>query len=129
MKTNIQKKPIEIVAPAHTGLIIEAIQDLKGHSIVRLDLSEIEEAVCQQFIICEGNSTTHVKSIADNVAATLKKELNERPLSIEGGNGTEWVLVDYVDTVVHVFLKEKRAFYKLEELWSDAKLEHYEDLE
>ncbi|MCB0515359.1 MAG: ribosome silencing factor [Bacteroidetes bacterium] len=103
-------------------LIVEGIEDKKGIKIVRLDLRDISDAVCNEFIICEGTSTTHVNAIADSVTDKVKKESGEMPFSMEGMRQGEWVLVDYVDTVLHIFTHEKRNFYQLEDLWSDAKI-------
>lgn len=108
--------------------ILEAIRDRKGHDIVKLDLRHVHDAPVDFFFVCHGTSDTQVKAIANSVAAAIKEEFNERPNHIEGkGNGT-WVLVDYFTVVVHVFSKEARTFYKLEELWSDAVRTEYQDL-
>ncbi len=92
-----------------------------------MDLSDLTEAMCDHFIICEGNSTTQVQAIADNVMHEVKKQTGDLPLSSEGKQNAEWILIDYFDVVVHVFLKEKRAFYQLEDLWSDAKMLAYDE--
>lgn len=109
-------------------LIIDAIQDIKGKHIKKLDLRKLDDASADFFIICEGDSTTQVKAIADNVYQRVKDELGIIPAHREGVAGARWVLVDYFDTVVHVFYPETRAFYELEELWSDAEITEYEDL-
>ena len=101
--------------------IIQSIEEKKGETIISLDLRKIEEAVTDFFIICEASSTTQVKAIAENVI----EKTNEKPWHIEGFEHLEWVLLDYVDVVVHIFIKEKRAFYQLEELWSDAVTTEY----
>ena len=106
-------------------LILRAIQEKKGEHIVSLDLRKIHEAVSDYFIICEATSTTQVKSIADFVEETIKKELGENPYRHEGYSALKWVLIDYVNIVVHVMLPESRKFYKLEEMWSDAILQEY----
>lgn len=131
MKTNLQQKQTS-TNPNQTGLplvdvIVDSIFDMKAKEVVRLDLSDLPESVCDHFIICEGTSTTQVKSIADNVMFEVKKATGEVALSSEGKDSAEWVLVDFVDVVVHVFLKETRAFYQLEELWADAKMLVYDD--
>lgn len=109
-------------------LIIDAIQDIKGKHIVKLDLRKLEDASADFFIICEGDSTTQVKAIADNVYQRIKDELGVLPAHREGVMGARWVLVDYFDTVVHVFHPETRAFYDLEDLWSDASITEFENL-
>jgi len=106
-------------------LILKAIQEKKGENIVSLDLRKIPEAVSDYFIICEAGSTTQVRAIADFVEETVKKELGENPYRHEGFNALQWVLIDYVNIVVHVMQPETRKFYKLEEMWSDAILQEY----
>ncbi|MGB1204876.1 MAG: ribosome silencing factor [Chitinophagales bacterium] len=100
--------------------IIDSILEKKGHQIVSLDLRTVEGAITSFLVICEGNSTTQVRAIADYVEYNVKQLLGEYPLSKEGFTSLDWVLVDYVHIVVHVFLKDKRDFYQLEELWGDA---------
>lgn len=101
-------------------IIVQAIQDKKGEQIVSLDLRQINDAVADYFIICEASSTVQVKAIADYVIEHTRKTTGEKPWHSEGQNNMEWVLIDFVNVVVHVFLKEVRRFYQLEELWSDA---------
>jgi ribosome-associated protein len=101
-------------------VIIDAIQDVKGQNILVLDLQEMENSSCAFFVICEGNSDTQVGAITDRIERKTREVLKERPWHIEGRQNAEWVLIDYVSTVVHVFKKETRAFYALEELWGDA---------
>lgn len=105
--------------------IINAIQEKKGENIVSLDLRKIPEAVADFFIICEATSTTQVKAIADYIEVHIKDILNETPYRHEGHQGLQWVLIDYVNIVVHVMLPETRKFYKLEEMWSDAEVEEH----
>ncbi|MBP6687708.1 MAG: ribosome silencing factor [Lacibacter sp.] len=100
--------------------IIRAIQEKKGEHIVSLDLRKIPEAVSDFFIICEATSTTQVKAIADHVEYLVQQECGEGPYRSEGRSGLQWVLVDYVNVVLHVFQPETRKFYRLEEMWSDA---------
>ena len=88
----------------------------------------MEEAPCDYFIICEGDSNTQVKAIADNIRKRVKEEAGLLPLHTEGERNALWICVDYFDTVVHVFYREKRAFYQLEELWGDASFTEYETL-
>ncbi|MFN5422600.1 MAG: ribosome silencing factor [bacterium] len=101
-------------------VIITAIQDRKGEHIVTLDLRKITEAVSDFFIVCEASSTTQVKAIADWVEVSVKKECGEIPYKHEGHSASQWILIDYVNVVVHVFHSETRKFYKLEEMWSDG---------
>lgn len=100
--------------------IIKAIQDKKGENIVSLDLRKIPEAVADFFVVCEATSTTQIRAIADNVEHQVKKQCAEQPYRHEGKQALQWVLIDYVNIVVHVMQPEARKFYKLEEMWSDA---------
>ncbi|MFT3682500.1 MAG: ribosome silencing factor [Ferruginibacter sp.] len=100
--------------------IIHAIQDKKGENIISLDLRNIPEAVSDFFIICEANNTTQLKAIADFVEAEVKQKCGELPYKHEGRQALQWILIDYVNIVVHVMLPETRKFYQLEEMWSDA---------
>lgn len=100
--------------------IIQAIQEKKGDKIVSLDLRKIQEAAADFFIICEASSHTQVKAISDFVEIKVKKSCEEIPYKQEGKKALQWVLIDYINIVVHVMLPESRDFYKLEELWSDA---------
>jgi len=109
-------------------LIIESIQDLKGKNLIKLDLRDVDDAPTDYFIICEGDSFTQVRAIADNVARTLRNEAATAPVHIEGQRSAQWVCIDYFTTVVHVFHPEKREFYELEDLWSDASITEYESL-
>ena len=109
-------------------LIIESIQDIKGKNIVKLDLRQLDDAPTNFFIICEGDSNTQVKAISDNIRKTLKEVADSRPTHVEGATNALWILMDYFDVVVHVFYKETRKFYELEELWSDAIFSEYETL-
>ena len=105
--------------------IIRAIEDKKGENIVSIDLRKIPEAVADFFIICEAASTTQVKAIADSVEEEVKKNCEELPYKHEGRQTYQWVLIDYVNVVVHVMLPENRRFYKLEDMWSDAPQEEH----
>jgi ribosome-associated protein len=100
--------------------VVEGILDKKGENIVCLDLRKIENAICDYFIICEANSNIQVEAIADSVEDTVKKKMGQRPYRSEGWENALWVLIDYVDVVVHVFERDTRQFYNLESLWADA---------
>jgi ribosome-associated protein len=104
-------------------VIISAIQDKKGENVISLDLRKIPEAVADFFIVCEASSTVQVKAIADWVEVQVKKECGEPPYKHEGHGAAQWILVDYVNVVVHVFLSETRKFYRLEEMWGDGEAE------
>ena len=108
--------------------IIDAIQDIKGKNIVKLDLRSLDDAPADYFIVCEGDSSTQVKAISDNIGRKLRDKLGIHPNHTEGMDGAKWILVDFFDTVVHVFYPETRAFYEIEDLWSDAKFTQYENI-
>lgn len=100
--------------------IIDGIQEVKGKDIAILNLSELPNAVTDFFVICSGDSNTQVESIAQSVQRTTRGDLKEKPWHEEGTRNAEWVLLDYVNVVVHVFYKDVRSFYNLESLWADA---------
>jgi ribosome-associated protein len=100
--------------------IINAIQEKKGENIISLDLRKVNEAVADFFIICEASNQPQVRAIADFVEHQLQEKCDEYPYRHEGMKNLQWVLIDYVNVVVHVMLAETRKFYKLEEMWSDA---------
>ena len=106
--------------------IIHAIQEKKGENITSLDLRKIPEAVADFFIICDAPSTTQVKAIADHVREEVRDNCNEFPYHYEGYQALQWVLIDYVNVVVHVMHPESRKFYKLGEMWNDAQLEEHD---
>ncbi len=98
--------------------ILKAIQDKKGEDVVSLDLKKIDEAVADFFILCEAQSTTQIRAIADSIEEAVWKDCDEKPYHVE--TGELWTLVDYVNIVVHIFQREHRKFYDLESLWMDA---------
>ncbi len=102
--------------------IIEGIEEVKGKNITLLDLRNIDNAVTQYFIIAEGTSNTQVQAISDSIKKVVSKNLQQKPWHIEGEDKAEWILMDYVDIVVHVMQKSTREYYNLEELWGDAKV-------
>lgn len=101
--------------------IIRGIEEVKGQDIQILDLREIENTVCDYFIICNGTSNTQVNAIVNSIQKLVSKALKEKPWHVEGSDNAEWVLMDYVHVVVHVFQKHIREFYDIEGLWGDAK--------
>lgn len=107
--------------------IIKAIQDKKGEHIVTLDLRKVNEAVSDFFIICEANNTTQIKAIADNIEDRVREQCSEKPYHHEGLQALQWVIIDYVNVVVHVMMPETRKFYNLEELWSDGVKDYIEE--
>ncbi len=113
---------------ALNDLIIDSIQDIKGKKIVKLDLRGLGATPTDFFIICEGESNTQVKSIAENIRKRVKEETGVLPSHFEGVQDGLWALMDYFNVVVHVFRPEKRTFYDLESLWSDAAFTEYGSL-
>ena len=107
------------------SVILKGIDDVKGDNIKLLDLREIENTVCDYFIICSGNSNTQVNAISGAVQKTVSKELKDKPWHIEGTANAEWILMDYVNVVVHIFQKQVREYYDLESLWGDAKITEF----
>jgi len=109
--------------------IIEGIREKKGLKIISMQLGHIKNSICDQFVICHGNSGTQVAAIADGLKEHVIKNLGVRPWHSEGYENAEWILIDYFDVVVHVFQPHIREFYKLEELWADAELKEYDAVE
>ena len=109
--------------------IKERIQEKKGQDIVIADLSEMDGTIAKYFIICQGGSPTQVEAIAESVGDMCRKNLGEKPVNVAGLGNDQWVAMDFVDVLVHIFLPEVRAYYDLEHLWADAKLTHIPNLE
>ncbi len=103
--------------------IIFGILEKKGLEIVKIDFSEMPNAICKYFIVCHGSSTSQVSAIADSIEEQAFKQLKEKPTFAEGKDNKEWILIDFVDVVVHVFQESTRRFYNIEGLWADAKME------
>lgn len=108
------------------ALILQGIEEVKGNDISLLDLREIENTVCDYFIICNGTSNTHVNAIVGSIQKTVSKNIKDKPWHVEGEDNAEWVLMDYVNVVVHVFQKQIREYYDIEGLWGDAKFTQIE---
>ena len=108
-------------------VIINAIQEKKGENIVSLDLRKIPEAVADFFIICEATNSTQLKAIADFVEEDVKLKCEESAYKHEGRQAQQWILIDYVNVVVHIMMPEPRKFYRLEEMWSDAPISEHRD--
>ena len=101
--------------------IILGIENVKGEKINQLDLRKLENTPCDYFIVCSGNSNTQVSAIVNSVLKRVSRALKEKPFHTEGLDNAEWVLIDYVNVVVHIFQNQIREYYNLEELWGDAK--------
>lgn len=108
--------------------VVEGIQEKKGKNITVLDMTGIENTITSYFVICDGDSNVHVDTIADSVEDYVRKKLEDKPLHVEGKSNAEWVLIDYMDVVVHVFQRPIRSFYNLEGLWADAGRKDLTDL-
>jgi ribosome-associated protein len=107
--------------------IVKGMQEKKASEIVVMDLREVKNAVADFFVICSGNSDKQLEAIADSVDEEVFKALKEKPWHIEGKNNKEWMILDYIDVVSHIFKKDKRQFYALEKLWGDAEITEIED--
>ena len=130
-------EPLEVLAGRKKGTsrlnksskiyktIIKAIQEKKGENIISLDLRKIPEAVADFFVICEATNQPQIRAISDFVEDQVKKVTGENPYRHEGKQNLQWVLIDYVNIVVHIMLPEQRRFYKLEEMWSDGAAEEH----
>lgn len=122
----VTKKSSPISSEDLLTCVIEAIQEKKGNNIVSLDIGSLPNAICKYFVLCSASSTTQVGAIADNVEDRMLERFRERVFRSAGRENALWIVLDYVDVVVHVFQTEQREFYKLEELWGDAKKTHYQ---
>ena len=122
------RKTEDITPKELVDAVVEGIQEKKGKNIVVLDMTRIDNSICKYLVICEGDSNIHVDAVADSVDDYVREKLSEKPYHIEGQNNAEWILIDYVDVIVHVFQKSVREFYNLEGLWADAKRTEIEDL-
>jgi ribosome-associated protein len=127
-KKSAAKAPQTAVQNTLNDLIVDAMQDIKGKNIVKLDLRHLHDAPTNYFIVCEGESNVQVRAISDSIYRKVKENLKTTPSHIEGGTQSNWVVMDFFETVVHVFQKETRAYYDLESLWSDAQTTEYQDL-
>lgn len=120
------KKKSVLASPDLAEKVLEAIDEVKGREVISLDLRNIPNSVSDFFIICHGTSNTHVEAIAHSVQKHLFTEVGENPVSKEGSETADWVLLDYFNVVVHVFKEEARRFYSLEKLWADADVKQLE---
>ena len=102
--------------------IVDGISDVKGQNVEMIDLRKIENRICDFYIICSGSSNTHVSAILESVKKKISKSLKEKPSHTEGEENAEWILLDYINVVVHIFQEQVREFYKIEELWGDCKI-------
>lgn len=110
-------------------IITKGIQEKKGQNITIMDLTEIGGSIADYFVICQGNSPSQVEAITESIGDTVREELGEKPLNVVGLGLSQWVAMDYSDTMVHIFVPQTRQFYDLENLWEDAKLTNVPDIE
>jgi ribosome-associated protein len=123
MKSTLVRQDSDTLA----DVAVRGLQDRKGMDIVVMNLKELKNAVADYFIICSASSDTQLDALARSVEEEVEKVTGQAPWQTEGRTNREWVLLDYVDVVVHVFLRDRRQFYALEELWGDAEITHIED--
>lgn len=129
LNTRKKSQPIRLTRNSKIfKTIIKAIEDKKGESIVSLDLRKIPEASADFFIICQATSTTQIKAISEYIVEEVKQKCNELPFKQEGKQALQWVLVDYINVVVHIMYPETRNFYRLEEVWHDAGIQQHENM-
>jgi ribosome-associated protein len=123
----MRKRHLNDDAEVILKLAVETMKEKKGKEIISLDLKSITTAVTDYFLICHGTSKTQVDAIANGIWERVKKDCGTNPYNKEGFENSEWILLDYVDVVIHIFLDSTRSFYQLEELWADAKITVYND--
>jgi len=107
--------------------VIKGIFEKKGQNVLKIDLMKLENRITDYFVICHASSTTQVSAICDSVEDTVRLDAGEKPIHVEGRDNSFWVLLDYGNVIVHIFLEEYRKFYSLESLWADAAIEALED--
>jgi ribosome-associated protein len=108
-----------------TALIVQGMEDTKAKNIIILDLQDIDHAITNYFVICHGSSKPQLEAIANSIIEKTVKNLKAKPWHKEGFENAEWILLDYVDVVVHIFKEDRREFYQLEKLWADANITHH----
>ncbi len=122
----MQKTTKQASSTRLSEVIVQGMLEKKAEEIVVIDLRKVQNAVADYFVLCSGNSDTQIDAISESLEAEVKKRTSQTPWHREGHNQREWILIDYVDVVAHVFNKEKRAFYGLEELWGDGIIQRLE---
>ncbi|PTX19607.1 ribosome-associated protein [Pontibacter mucosus] len=124
----MKETKVEATSDILAELVVKGMQEKKASDIVVMDLKSLKNAVSDYFVIASASSDTQLDAIASSIEEEIYKATGQHPWQTEGRINKEWVLLDYVDVVAHVFLKEKREFYALEELWGDAKFKHVESV-
>lgn len=123
----MQNKSDTDESKALKNMVVQGIKEKKGMDIVSLNMEKVAGAVCSYFVICHGTNRNQVEAIADSVVEEVRKKTGAKPWHKEGFENAEWILLDYVDVVVHIFLERTRVFFDLEKLWADAELKKYSD--
>ena len=108
--------------------VVEALQEKKGRRIITMDLSKLENSICQYFIICQGKTPTQVSALCDSVWDRVHERLQEKPMAAVGMREAQWIAMDYGTVILHIFIPELREFYNLENLWADAAMAEIEDI-
>ncbi|MBO4371340.1 MAG: ribosome silencing factor [Bacteroidales bacterium] len=121
------KQNTEITSSVLAEVAVAAIREKKGQKIVKLDMRQTAGSICDYFIVCEADNPRQVLAIADEVEDYVRENANEKPVHIQGRENAQWILLDYINVVVHVFLSEARDFYRLESLWADCPRTDYEN--
>ncbi|GAB3509538.1 ribosome silencing factor [Spirosoma knui] len=120
-------KTSEYTAEQIRDFVVRGMQEKKGQDIVIMDLRNVKNAICDYFVICSGNSDTQIDAISTSIEEEVYKVSQQDPWHREGKMNREWILLDYVDVVAHVFKKDRRSFYDLEQLWGDAEIQYIDD--
>jgi len=107
--------------------VVKGLQEKKGHDIVIVDLKDMPGAICRYMVICEGNNPNQVSALSDSVWDVVHREMKEKALSVHGGRNSQWIGIDYGTVIVHIFMPEIRAFYRLESLWEDSRITKIQD--
>lgn len=128
-KQSLEQCVAEVELSSVETAIINAIQDRKGTKISYIDFKGLETSPARSFIVCQGNSTSQVSAIADNIREDLREKLGVKPYNYDGYRNSQWIVIDYGDVMAHVFLPDVREFYNIEDLWSDAKITEIPDLD
>ncbi|TAE29797.1 MAG: ribosome silencing factor [Cytophagales bacterium] len=118
----------EVTSEQLRDLIVKGMQEKKAVDVVVMDLREVKNAICDYFVICSGNSDTQIDAIAQSVDEEVHRSTGINPWHQEGKANREWILLDYVDVVAHVFKKDRREFYDLEQLWGDADVQYLDEM-
>lgn len=108
--------------------VVEGIQEKKGKRIAVVDMTDLDKTACSYFVVCEGDSNTHVNAVAGSVVEYVNEQIEDKPICKDGFANSQWIALDYGDIIVHVFQKEPRSFYQIESLWADAKISWIEDI-